>query len=250
MARPMRRFARWHVWLGWLAGVPLLFWTVSGLVMVARPIDEVRGEHLRRDAAPTALPAGMDIAIRLPTDPADAVIAAETRMEHGAPVTRLTYADERVERFDADGRKLAPFSDVEARMLVAKAIVGGDRVASVMLTDPDAPPIDFRRPVAAWRVVLADGTHVYVARDTGEIAAVRTRFWRVFDWFWGLHIMDLRDREDTHHPVLIASAALALITVVLGLVLLFRRRGGGAGRRGQDSGAASLARSSGKGPPG
>lgn len=229
MARPMRMFARWHVWLGWLAGVPLLFWTLSGLVMVARPIEEVRGEHLRRELAPQALPAGSDIAIRLPIDPARPVVSASTRVEQGRVITRLTYADESVERFDAEGRKLAPFSDVEARLLVARAIVGGDKVVSVVLTDATKPPIDWRRPTAAWQVTLEDGTRVYVARDTGEIAAVRTRFWRVFDWFWGLHIMDLEDREDTHHPLLIGFAALALLTTVIGLVLLFRRRGGQSG---------------------
>ena len=40
------RLRRWHVWLGWLVALPILFWTVSGLVMVAKPIEEVRGEHL------------------------------------------------------------------------------------------------------------------------------------------------------------------------------------------------------------
>lgn len=40
MAKAMRRFVKWHVWLGWLAGVPLLLWTPSGLVMVAKPIAE------------------------------------------------------------------------------------------------------------------------------------------------------------------------------------------------------------------
>jgi uncharacterized iron-regulated membrane protein len=44
--RLMLRFARWHIWLGWLVGVPILMWTVTGLVMVARPIEEVRGEDL------------------------------------------------------------------------------------------------------------------------------------------------------------------------------------------------------------
>ena len=40
----MHRFARWHIWLGWLAAIPLLLWTVSGLELTLRPIDEVRGE--------------------------------------------------------------------------------------------------------------------------------------------------------------------------------------------------------------
>ena len=38
--RIMQRFARWHIWAGWLVGFPVLMWTVTGLVMVARPIEE------------------------------------------------------------------------------------------------------------------------------------------------------------------------------------------------------------------
>ena len=45
--------ARADIWLGWIIVVPLLFWTVSGLWMAARPIDEVRGVDLK--AAPPAL---------------------------------------------------------------------------------------------------------------------------------------------------------------------------------------------------
>jgi hypothetical protein len=220
--RFMRRFARWHIWLGWLAGVPLVLWTLSGLVMVAKPIEEVRGENLRREIAPAALPLASEIAVRLPTD--RRVTAVGTRVEGGRVITRLTYADDTVERFDEAGRKLAPFSDVEARLLIAKAIVGGDRVRDVRLTSADEPPLDFRRPIAAWQVTLADGTRVYVARGSGEIAAVRTRWWRVFDFMWGLHIMDLQTREDTHHPILIGFATLALVSCLIGTALLFRRR--------------------------
>ena len=49
------RLRRWHVWLGWLVGLPFLFWTVSGLVMVARPIEEVRGEHLISPPKPISI---------------------------------------------------------------------------------------------------------------------------------------------------------------------------------------------------
>lgn len=220
----MRGFARWHIWLGWLAGVPLVLWSLSGLVMVAKSNDEVRGEHLRRALAPAALPAGTDISVRLPADRARPVVAVATQVEGGRVITRLSYADKRIERYDAQGRRLAPLSDVEARLLVAERIVGGDDVASVALTDPQAPPLDLRRPVAAWQVTLGDGTRVYVARDSGEIAAVRTRWWRIYDFFWGLHIMDLQTREDTHHPILILFAALASASSLLGTVLLFRRR--------------------------
>ncbi len=225
MVSAMRRFARWHIWLGWLAGVPLLLWTLSGLVMVAKPIDEVRGDHLRRKIAVEPLPPGNPAPVVIELDAAPTVREIRTAMHNGRAVTSVTRLDGSVARYDAmTAEELAPFSDVEARLLVARRIIGGNKIASVRLTDADKPPLDFRQPMAAWQVVLADGTHVYVGRDSGEIAAVRTRWWRVFDFMWGLHIMDLQTREDTHHPLLIGFAALALASCVLGLTLLFRRR--------------------------
>ena len=72
----------------------------------------------------------------------------------------------------------------------------------------------------AWGIRFADGARVYVDAESGAVLALRTRQWRWYDWMWGLHIMDLRGREDTSHPVLIAAAALALLATLIGLVLL------------------------------
>lgn len=217
----MRRLARWHIWLGWLIGVPLIGWTLTGLVMVVRPIEEVRGEHLRVEAAPQPLV--------LPGEDFGSVEGPirEMRayMQDGRAVAVLTMMDGSVRRRDmATGAPIAPLDAAAARSVVARRIVGGGEVESVRFFAADAPPLDFRRPLPVWRVALADGTHVYVGRDSGEIEAVRTRWWRLFDFMWGLHIMDLQDREDTSHPILILFAALALIGTLMGSALLFRRR--------------------------
>jgi hypothetical protein len=37
---------------------------------------------------------------------------------------------------------------------------------------------------------------VFVAVDTGKITAVRTGTWRLYDFFWSLHIMDWKNHED------------------------------------------------------
>jgi hypothetical protein len=97
-------------------------------------------------------------------------------------------------------------------------------VATVKLFDAAHPPLDFRKAVAAWQVTLADGTHVYVGRDSGEIEAIRTPWWQYYDFMWGLHIMDLQTREDTSNPFLWLFGSLALGTSAMGAVLLFRRR--------------------------
>lgn len=224
MARPtpMQRLARWHIWLGWIIAIPLLLWTASGLLMVSRPIEVVRGTTLRieRPAQPVRVAlngTGRETLLR------------EGRLlnQRGRSILLATYMDGTVARIDltsGSNSPLPPVDEAEARRMAAEAIKDGDRVSMVRFFPADAAPFDFRRPIPVWQVTLADQTHVYIGRDTGEIEAVRTRWWRLFDFMWGLHILDPIEREDTSHPLLIASAAMALIGVVMGCLLLFRRR--------------------------
>jgi hypothetical protein len=217
----MLTLAKWHIWLGWLVGVPIVMWLATGLLMVARPIEQVRGEHLRRESPPAALVLhGSNLA-------APEAKLAEMRvvMQGNRPVAILTGLDGSVRRVDfASGAALPSLDAAAAQALVAREITGGETVERVTLFPADRTPFDFRRPLAVWQVALADGTNVYVGRDTGAIEAVRTRWWRAFDLAWGLHIMDLSEREDTSHPVLIIFAALSLTGALIGCVLMFRRR--------------------------
>jgi hypothetical protein len=222
--RVMQRFAKWHIWLGWLVGFPILMWTVTGLVMVAKPIEEVRGNHLRKDVPERALPADTEIAVSLPAESTRPVRSVTTQVERGETITRIAYMDGTTERFRPDGSPMGPLSEVEARLIVAEGIVGGEAVAGTARFDADDVPFDFRRPMPVWQVALADGTNVYVGTETGRIEAVRTQWWRTFDFVWGLHIMDLQTREDTSHPILILFAILSVIGALFGCILMFRRR--------------------------
>jgi hypothetical protein len=224
MARPMlmQRLARWHIWLGWVVGLPVLMWTVTGLFMVARPIEEVRGNHLRIAAKEAALPAGSEIVLAIP--PGKPVRAITTAMAGGKVITRLDYADGSLARFGEDGAELPPLDEAAARALVAAEIVGGDKVASARPYSANQAPREFSSQMPVWQLVLTDGTHVYVGQHSGKIEAVRTRWWRAFDFMWGLHILDPQAREDTSHPLLIGFAALSVLGALLGCVLLFRRR--------------------------
>ena len=218
----MRTLAKWHIWLGWLVGVPILIWIATGLFMVSRPIEQVRGEHLRIASKDQPLPPGSRIDFTVPSGkPIKSITAA---MEDGQIVTRLERPDGTVVRYGEDGRELPALNEIAARALVARQVTGGKAVVSARLFPADKAPFDFRREMPVWQVVLEGGTHVYVGQQTGRIEALRTRWWRTFDFMWGLHIMDLQTREDTSHPTLILFAVLSLIGALIGFVLLFRRR--------------------------
>jgi len=215
------RFAQWHIWLGWLVGVPIVMWVASGLFMVIKPIEEVRGEHLRLPVAEVPL-----VIDDSPLATNDAQLSEmHVTMQDGRAVAVLTTLDGVTRRVDvASGATLPALDAAAARALAAQRIVGGDAVKAVTFFEADNVPFDFRRPIPVWQVALKDGTHVYIGRDTGRIEAVRTNWSRWFDFAWGVHIMDLSEREDTSHPILIGAAALSLIGAILGCILMFRRR--------------------------
>jgi hypothetical protein len=211
------RLRRWHVWLGWIVGLPILMWVVTGLVMVAKPIEEVRGEALLTEPAPIRLALA-------PVPPAvGGVPLRSLKLEQRAAGPRwvVAMANGPTRLADpASGALLPPLSAADAVVEVTSRYTGKAKVREVRRTDPEKPPIDFRRPVAAWQVEMSDGTHFYVDANSGEIAARRTRWWRFYDLMWGLHIMDLDTREDAHNPLTIGFAIAALVMSLLALVLL------------------------------
>jgi uncharacterized iron-regulated membrane protein len=218
------RLRRWHIWLGWIVGLPILLWVVSGLVMVARPIEEVRGSDLLREPQPVRLQSA-------PVAPSiEGVPFSSLRLEQRVAGPRWIAAlpDGTVRIADpANGYWLPEVSATEAAREVTGRYTGSASVVRVARTEADDPPLDLRRPVPAWQVAMSDGTRFYVDARSGEVVARRTRWWRFYDWMWGLHIMDLKTREDTHNPLVIGFAIAALLTIVLALMMLpltLRRR--------------------------
>lgn len=217
MNRARYLLRKYHIWLGWLLALPFLFWTVSGLVMVAKPIEEVRGKDLIGEAP--VLPSGISpISPQIGPRPI-AMLILEQRAD--GPKWLIHYADGGHRLADAaTGRLLPPLTAAQAVALLNSRYTGEARVTAVERTSADNPPIDLRRKIEAWRITMSDGTRFYVSVATGEIIAHRTAFWRFYDWMWGLHIMDLKTREDTHNPLIIGFSIAALITTILAIALL------------------------------
>ena len=220
LPRTMQRFARWHIWLGWVVGLPILMWTVTGLWMVARPIEEVRGTHLRAEQ-----PAIDPAKIRFPANIGQPIHEARLVSQPDGPSWIITSADGTRWRYSARfGTATPPVVPAEALRIAEAAYAGNAGYEGTAYYASGEAPVEARTGGAAWGVTFADGTNVYIDDATGEVLALRTGQWRLYDLMWGLHIMDPQTREDTHNPFVIGFAVLAVIGALLGCILLFRRR--------------------------
>ncbi|QDP19125.1 hypothetical protein FMM02_03590 [Sphingomonas xanthus] len=229
---------RYHIWLGWLVAIPFLFWTVSGLVMVAKPIEEVRGTNLIAEPKPLTV----DPRFVVPDTAGLPVSAMALEARAGGPLWKLSFDDGKSRLADPmTGRLLPPIGAADAAREVMSRYTGKASVADVSRVATDSPPIELRRAMDGWRVRLDDDTHFYVDAGSGEIIARRTSWWRIYDFMWGLHIMDLQGRTDTNNPWVVSFGMLSLLMVLLALILLpltIRRKndnGNGTGSRAKPS---------------
>ena len=105
------------------------------------------------------------------------------------------------------------------------------------MTPVSAETTQYRGPLPAWRVAFADAneTAIYVTADTGRVTALRTDLWRIYDFLWGLHIMDWQAHENINHWWLWATAALSLVVAISGTIMFPSRfKWGARFRRARD----------------
>jgi len=230
MGAVRNRLRRWHVWLGWLVGLPMLFWTVSGLVMVAKPIEQVRGEDLI--AAPPTI--SMNEPLVAPQLAGLPVRSIALKPHANGPRWEIDFANGDKRLADpTTGRILPPLGAADAARELTTRYTGTAKIVETSRVDANPPPLELRKAMNGWRIRMSDDTHFYVDGGSGEIIAKRTAWWRFYDFMWGLHIMDLQGREDSNNPWVVSFAILSLGMVLLALTLLpmtisRRRNGNGA----------------------
>lgn len=218
--------SRIHKWLALFIGAQLLIWFASGALMSFLPIDKVRGEHLVDRTTIVPIPAATSF-----MDPARLVASAgapvETVSWHmlgNQPVAELKTA-KGLQLFDAvTGAALSPIGADRAKAIAINAWRGASKPSATATRVTGESP-EYRGDLPAWRVAFADpdSTAVYVAADSGRIAAVRTGTWRLYDFFWGLHIMDWKTHENFNTPWLLGFALGGLVLGIFGTILLFMR---------------------------
>ena len=98
--------------------------------------------------------------------------------------------------------------------------------SSVTEITEDKPGSEYRgRSLPLYKIeALNDAQeeiNVYLDPYTEEIVAIRSNQWRIWDFMWGIHIMDWNERDDIGNIFLKLFSILALISALSGVYLFF-----------------------------
>lgn len=209
-----------HRWAGLLLAVQVALWMASGVVMSLLPLDYVRGERMKAYAAPA------DLAVENYFPPAGVIAdfgaASEATLKiwQGRAVY-LVRGDQGAALYDADsGDRITPITEEQARRAALIDFAGEDEIKRALYVS--APPHEAGRDTPLWQISFndKDETRIYVSPDTGDVVARRNRVWRFYDFFWMLHIMDYKERDDFNNPLLQVFSVTGLLFAVTGVALI------------------------------
>lgn len=209
-----------YIWAGLILGVQILLWMTSGAVMSLFERELVQGEtraaaDIRPELEPRSYASPGGVIAQAPG-------ATDVRLTTflGRSVYEATTPDG-VALFDAEtAEKLSPITEEMASAAAKSDYAGKASIASLeLLSDP---PHEYRGPKPVWRATFDDelGTRLYISAATGRVVARRNAFWRVYDFFRMLHVMDYSDRTNFNNPLLRITAVISVVFVLSGLTLV------------------------------
>ena len=136
------------------------------------------------------------------------------------------YLIAEVEASIADKRKVEKLGFESAMQIVKDRTILQPQTIEI-INDPQRGSEYRGRELPLYKVVTLSnaGKEINVYQDpfTGEIVAIRSAQWRVWDLMWGLHIMDWVDRDNIDNLLLKIFSFIALFTSISGVILFFKK---------------------------
>lgn len=206
-----------HKYLSFFISIQLLLWTVSGIYFAFNKIENVRGEQYRLNQPADislgqlsfSIPDAIDINIKKRLG--DTIVIASTK-------SGMRY-------LDTNGNPLNHITSDEAMAIVEQATnLQPQRVEQV---NGSSRGSEYRgRALPIYRVITKNANdaeiNVYVNIYSGDISAIRSVQWRIWDLMWGFHIMDWVERDNIDNILLKIFSILALVSSLTGVLLFFK----------------------------
>ncbi|MDB3867880.1 hypothetical protein N9333_03530 [Gammaproteobacteria bacterium] len=206
-----------HKYLSFFISIQLLLWTISGIYFAFNKIENVRGEQYRAQTSSNynfqkiefEIPDAVSVNVK--NRLGKTIIAASTK-------NGMRY-------FDEEGRVLQKISFDEAKQLVSKHTFLKPIAVEEIYTSEEGS--EYRgRELPLYKVVTRNANdneiNAYLNIFTGEVVAIRSAQWRIWDLMWGFHIMDWQERDNIDNLLLKIFSILALVSSISGILLFFK----------------------------
>ena len=206
-----------HKYLSFFISLQLFLWTISGIYFAFNKIELVRGEQYRLTES---FPINFD-EVKFSRSDVQQVKAVNRLGE----IIFVVSGSHGIEYLDAFGTRISKLNKNQAFEIVS---------SSSTLKPIDLEEItefskgsEFRgRDLPLYKVTSLNDKdkkiNLYLNVFSGEITAVRSLQWRIWDLMWGFHIMDWQTRDKINNIFLHIFSILALVSSISGIMLFFR----------------------------
>lgn len=208
-----------HRYLGLFLGIQFLMWTISGLYFSWTDIDEIHGDHFKKE---------------VPHQSTFNNLIGSSQLENEQNIKSLElleidnkpyYWINETQLYNAvSGLKKESITEQEAIKVAERYMLPDLELESINKIETVGEHHEYRgRPLPAYEISYKtqENLKAYVAINNGAFQTVRYRDWRWFDFLWMTHTMDYQGRDDFNTIVLRAFSLLGLITVLSGFLLWF-----------------------------
>ena len=206
-----------HKYLSFFISIQLLLWTISGIYFAFNKIENVRGEQYRLQSPSNY--SFKNIEFEIP----EATSAVVKKRLDKTIIAASTNAGMRY--FDEAGDPLKKISSDEAKQIVAKNTLLNPIAVEEINESKEGS--EYRgRQLPIYKVITRNvndkEVNAYLNIFSGDIVAIRSAQWRIWDLMWGFHIMDWQERDNIDNILLKIFSVLALISSLSGILLFFK----------------------------
>jgi hypothetical protein len=206
-----------HKYLSFFISLQLLLWTVSGIYFAFNKIELVRGEQYRKQVEQSIDLGDFDFEIPNTTD-----VSIQKRLGENIAVIKV---DGTTKYLNRSGESISKLTESEAMNLV----ISNTTLSPVLVEEivNERSGSEYRgRSLPIYKVESKTNKdldiNVYLNVYSGEVLAIRSNQWRIWDLMWGLHIMDWKERDNISNILLKIFSILALVSSVTGVMLFFK----------------------------
>ena len=206
-----------HKYLSFFISLQLFLWTISGIYFAFNKIELVRGEQYRLTES---FPVNFNEVNFSRSDVYQ--IKAIKRLDE---IIFVVNASKGTEYLNALGTPVSKLSKSEVFEIVSSS----STLEPIDLEEisESSKGSEFRgRDLPLYKVTSLNDKdkkiNLYLNVFSGEITAVRSIQWRIWDLMWGFHIMDWQTRDKINNIFLKIFSILALVSSISGIMLFFR----------------------------